>query len=193
MPKRWSSLFEDVVMIAVFAGIALVASTDEFIDFFEEGDEDPWYLWAGRYEGAWRFMGDSRELAEFTRGLEQIEFRIEDPAPGSWRGKRAPERADSFATASAGTGTCVVDGKEYAFRLRASAPVTSIEQLDTELLGTDWIQFDGPVPFMTKRSFGTRFGISLEAARKPEHDWLFLWFGRNADGSFRGLAYKRVE
>ena len=169
--------------IALVACLALAVS-DDAIDFFVEGDEDPWYVEAGRYEGTWQFEGDPRELAEFARGLERIEFRLVDPAPGSWKDKKAPE-ATAFSArdslAIRGAGTLVVAGQKHPFRLGTA-----------NVRGT-WLQFGERLPFLTERSYGDGFEISLEAQRNPANDWLYLWLGPNPDGSSWGLPYTRME
>ena len=128
--KGWSALA--VIFVCLAAAIAI--ARDDIVDFFCEGNDDPWYLQAGRYEGVWQFEGDAKEVDGFAPGLQRIELRIEDPPPGSWRGKNPPPGAEPLGAALKGSGTCVVDGREYPFRL-------SGERAKLEYV-SGWIQFD---------------------------------------------------
>ena len=179
--KVWSG----VAVIFVCLAAAIAIARDDIVDFLCEGNDDPWYLQAGRYEGTWQFEGDPKELDRFAPGLQRIEFRIEDPSPGSWRGKNPPPGGEPLRTAPKGSGTCVVDGREYAFRLFGGQAMFEH--------ASGWIQFDERPRFLTGSAYGEGFGMDLEAARRPANDWLFLWFGRNDDGSNYGFAFSRVE
>jgi hypothetical protein len=122
-----------------------------------------------------------RSWYDFARGLERIEFRSEDPPPGSWRGMETPRGPEYFTkddlTKTRARGVCVVDGREYPFRLIQKNPHRE------ELPVDGWLQFEKTLPFLTGRSWGDGFEIMLESKLNPENDWLYLWFGRNLDGS----------
>lgn len=173
-----------VVLAIVLAGIVLALARDDVLDFLVEGDEDPWYVEAGRYEGAWKFEGYPNELEVFAPGLLRIEFRTEDPPPGFWKGHEPPQGGDGSLTQ--GLGTCRVDGREYRFRIRREDP-------RPPMLMDPWLQFEERLPFLTERAYGEGFGVSLEAKRDPSNDWLYLWLGPNRDGSVTGFPFSRVE
>src|SRR5688572_1573683 len=151
----------------------LIWFRDDIADELIEGEYDPWYVQAGRYEGAWRYRGAPDELAVFAQGLDRVEFRIEEPVSGTWRGKGPMD-----GSTAPGRGTCVIGGREYPFRLLRENP-------HEHVLSTNdgWVQFESeaPLPFLTNRSWGDGFELMLEAKRDPAGDWLYLWFGLNAD------------
>jgi hypothetical protein len=149
-------------LAAVALTILLVYRRDALLDFFVEGDDDPQFLLDGRYAGIWEFQGDESELAEL--------------AGPSWHRIQFHSAGDG-EVANEHTGVLHIAGQEYRLLLRASFPTAML--------------FEQLLPDLTERAYGDRLEVMLEAARLPENDWLFVFFGRDSDGGQRGFAYAR--